>query len=172
MLPAYAANAMPVISNHFNILKNLAVPIDFNKTLFRKPLFGHSKTIRGMVVGVLSAVLIGLIQYFLYSNTSIKEISLFDYSLNNALLVGFLLGSGALLGDLIKSFLKRRMNIPSGKPWIIFDQIDYSVGALLLTAIIFIPSLNHIITIIIISSIFAFGSNVIAYFSGIKKVWW
>jgi len=73
---------------------------------------------------------------------------------------------------LIKSFFKRRISIPSGKPWIVFDQIDYSVGALLLAIIIFVPSLNHIITIIIISSVFAFGSNVIAYFLGLKKVWW
>lgn len=172
MLPAYAANSLPVISKHLNIFTKLAKPIDGNKLLKGKPLFGHSKTYRGFVVGIAGAALVGLIQYYLFSFEIIQEISLLSYSLKNSLLIGFLLGTGAMLGDLVKSFIKRRLGFKSGQSWIIADQIDYALGALLLGAIIIIPSVFHIIIIIIISPLLSLLANIIAYKTGMKKVWW
>jgi len=172
MLPAYAANALPVIFNNYNFLPSFARPVDFNARLFGKPVFGHSKTFRGFAAGISGALIIGLIQNFLYSIQDIKDVSLIEYSLLNAILISFLLGFGALLGDLVKSFFKRRIGISSGKPWVIFDQTDYAIGALALASIIIIPSLTHIIVIITISALFSIMANIIAYLSGIKKVWW
>ena len=172
MLPAYAANALPVIFNNYNLLPSFARPVDFNARLFGKPVFGHSKTFRGFAAGISGALIIGLIQYFLFSIQEINDISLIEYSLLNAVILSFLLGFGALLGDLVKSFFKRRIGISSGKPWVIFDQTDYAIGALALASIIIIPSLTHIIIIITISALFSIMANIIAYLSGIKKVWW
>jgi len=172
MLPAYAANSFPVIANYLNLLPSLAKPVDFNMKLFKQPLFGHSKTIRGFIVGILAAMIFGVLQFLLNGNQLFQSYSLINYTITNSLIIAFLLGFGALLGDLIKSFIKRRFAISSGKPWPIFDQIDYPIGAILMASLFYSPSIPHILTIILISAFFSITSNIIAYLLGIKKVWW
>lgn len=39
-----------------------------------------------------------------------------------------------MAGDSLKSFVKRRVGIAPGKPWIPFDQVDFAIGALVLTS--------------------------------------
>ena len=56
-----------------------------------------------------------------------------DYGSAWIILVGGLLGFGALCGDSIKSFFKRQIGIAPGKSWFPFDQLDYLVGALLVS---------------------------------------
>ncbi|MFC1600118.1 CDP-2,3-bis-(O-geranylgeranyl)-sn-glycerol synthase [Patescibacteria group bacterium] len=153
--PAYAANSLPVVANGLKLFPSLNKPI-------HKTLFGKSKTYRGFVVGMIGALLVGLIQYY----------SGWYSQLEYSLLLAFLLGFGALLGDLIKSFIKRRIGIKSGDPWIIFDQIDYVIGGVLLAYIINPVSLEIIITLLVISPLLSLGSNMISYSLKIKKVWW
>lgn len=172
MFPAYAANALPVISTHFGIFPSLNIPVDMNKKIRGKPLFGRSKTIRGFVVGISGGILIGLIQFYLYQNNIFTNYSLINYSLLNSLLVGFLLGLGTLTGDLIKSFLKRRIGIKSGEPWIIADQTDYVIGSLLFVSPFYFPPINALIVILIISPLLALFANIFSYLTGMKKVWW
>jgi CDP-2,3-bis-(O-geranylgeranyl)-sn-glycerol synthase len=59
--------------------------------------------------------------------------TLIDYESINVLWLGFLLGFGALSGDLIESFFKRRLNMPSGWLWAPFDQLDWIIGAVILS---------------------------------------
>jgi len=172
MLPAYLANSLPVVAARFHLFEKLNYPVDCNKKLWGNPLFGKTKTIRGFIIGTIGALLIGFVQHILYINNLTITISLIEYTLTNSLIIGFLLGFGGLLGDLIKSFLKRRLNVKSSKPWIIMDQIDYCIGALLLSSPFYIPSIEIIIIILITSPLFSFMANVIAYNLGWKKVWW
>jgi CDP-2,3-bis-(O-geranylgeranyl)-sn-glycerol synthase len=44
-------------------------------------------------------------------------------------LVGFLLGLGALVGDMAESFIKRRMGFDRGAHLFLMDQLDYIFGA-------------------------------------------
>ena len=44
MLPAYFANMAPVIVKRIDFL---AFPVDFSKTLGKKPILGKNKTFRG-----------------------------------------------------------------------------------------------------------------------------
>lgn len=44
--------------------------------------------------------------------------------------VGFALGLGAILGDHVKSFFKRRQRMKPGEPWWPWDQTDYAFGGL------------------------------------------
>ena len=53
-------------------------------------------------------------------------------------LIGFLLGFGALLGDALGSFIKRRMGIGRGKPAPILDQIDFLIVATCFVTVSFI----------------------------------
>ena len=47
------------------------------------------------------------------------------------ILILFSLCFGALLGDVIESFFKRRVGKDRGQDWIPFDQLDFLVGALI-----------------------------------------
>jgi CDP-2,3-bis-(O-geranylgeranyl)-sn-glycerol synthase len=63
------------------------------------------------------------------------------------LLASAMLGLGALLGDAIESFFKRRNNVPPGESWFPFDQTDYIIGGLALWAPIAQPSLQVVLAI-------------------------
>ena len=45
----------------------------------------------------------------------------------------FSLCFGALCGDIIESFFKRRVGKNRGENWIIFDQLDFILGAVFLS---------------------------------------
>jgi len=106
------ANGTPVITK--NILGNrFASPIDGGaKIVNGRPLFGSSKTFRGIFFSILltsaCAPLVGL-----------------------SWRIGALVASVAMAGDLFSSFLKRRMNLPVGGKAIGLDQIPESLFPLL-----------------------------------------
>ena len=101
MLPAYFANMAPVF---FRKIKFLDIPIDVNKKFLGKPIFGKNKTYRGLFFGILLGFLVFLLQKSL--SEQLNAISLIDYS-SVPLILGILLSAGAIVGDLIKSFIKR-----------------------------------------------------------------
>ena len=119
-LPAGFANMAPVL---FKWIPFLNYSIDFGKKFGGKRIFGSHKTIRGFVVGVLAGILITYLQSFF-------DYGLIDFSKVNFLLLGFLMGFGALFGDAVKSFFKRQLDIKPGKSWIGFDQTDWILGAI------------------------------------------
>lgn len=168
MLPAYFANMAPVICK--NIFNKLAFPLDFNKKLFGKPIFGKNKTFRGMISGLIFALIISFIQYRLYGNKIFQGISLLDYS--NWLLIGLLLGSGALLGDIAKSFFKRRLNIEPGKSLIIFDQLDFVIGSLVFISFLIRLNLDFVIITLILSFMLNVLVNHISYYLKIRSESW
>lgn len=163
-LPAGVANMSPVIFKFVNFLN---YPVDFNKQIKNKPIFGPHKTYRGIFFGVIASILFVFIQGLIYPGT--KAISLIDYSSANFIFLGFLLGFGALFGDLIKSFFKRQFNIDSGKPWVPFDQIDWILGAVVFTGFYVKLSLSQIIFAVIIFGVFHPLINLLGYFLKIKK---
>ena len=163
-LPAGAANMSPVIFKFVNFLN---YPVDFNKKLNSKPIFGENKTYRGLFFGIVSSILFVFLQTIIYPET--KFISLINYSSINFLAFGFFLGFGALFGDLIKSFLKRQFNIPPGKPWVPFDQIDWILGAIMFIYFYVPISLKEITAAIIIFGILHPAVNFIGYLLKIKE---
>ena len=98
------ANGTPVIAAKL-LGKDNALPLDGNATLSDgRPLFGSSKTIRGIVLSVamttIAAPLTGL-----------------------AWEVGFVVAIGAMIGDLLSSFVKRRLGMSSSSKFTGLDQI-------------------------------------------------
>lgn len=159
-LPAYAANmAASIFRVNF-----LAKPVS-------EKLFGSHKTWSGFFVGTILAMAISFLQNILYSIDFFQKISLLNYS-KNYLLIGFLLGFGALFGDAIKSFFKRRINIAPGGKWIPFDQIDYTLGALLLSLFIWQPSLIFVLIAIIFNLLMHILFNHLGFWLGIRREPW
>jgi CDP-2,3-bis-(O-geranylgeranyl)-sn-glycerol synthase len=87
---------------------------------------------------------------------------------------------GAAFGDLFGSFLKRRFNLESGAPAPLIDQLDFALFAIILTSIpaffmphlFWIPDINIIIFLLILTPSVSVIANTIAYILGLKDVPW
>ncbi len=158
ILPAYFANAMPVL------LKG-KILIDFNKKFFDgKPLLGKGKTFEGLIGGILIAGIVGWLMQ------QIGSVGLISQSFQ----LGIILGAGALFGDIVESFFKRRMNLKRGADLPIFDQLDFLFGALLFVYLFadIIIIWQWVIILIIITPPLHRVSNIISYLTGSKDVPW
>ena len=163
-LPAVFANMAPVLFNRVNFL-NYSIDSVFNTK--RKVLFGKNKTFRGFFFGILSSISIMYIQTLLNPYFNIPL--LISYDKTNILALGILLGFGALCGDLIESYFKRRRGTESGKSWVPFDQIDWILGALFFSSILVKFHLEDIIIVIIFFDMLHPITNLAGYFLGLKK---
>lgn len=133
-LPAGLANMFPLFAAKLPILKKWEYPMDFFLEFRGKRVLGSHKTIRGLVTGILVGILIVWIQKELYLNWEFLRNALaLNYFQYNFVYLGALLGLGAIIGDAVKSFFKRQLNIPSGETWMFFDQIDYVLGGIVFT---------------------------------------
>jgi len=106
------ANGSPVIAKRI-FADNYAAPVDGNARFFDgRSLVGPSKTIRGIVISLLvtalGAILLGL-QFWL----------------------GLLVAGSAMAGDLLSSFLKRRLHLVTSSKATGLDQIPESLFPLL-----------------------------------------
>ena len=163
-IPAGVANMSPVL---FRWVPFGAGAVDFGKKIKNKPILGPHKTFRGFLAGIISAILVVYVQTIIYPLTT--SLSLINYSETNALKLGFLLGTGALVGDAIKSFFKRRIGVPPGKPWVPFDQIDWIVGALIAVNLIIKIDYKSALAAIILFGLMHPIVNLIGYFLKVKK---
>lgn len=165
LLPAYFANMAPVFANM--IFKKKALPIDFGRNIF-----GNHKTYRGFVSGIFLALLIIYLQSYLTNFNFFREIGLIDYKSINLMLFGFLFGFGSMIGDLIKSFFKRRLNIPPGARFIPFDQIDYLLGAFLLISFVYFPGWKFFVYSAIVTFFANIIVNHIGYYLKLRETKW
>ena len=83
-----------------------------------------------MFFGILFSVVLIYIEFLIYKLSGFKFV-LYSYDEVNILFLGFLMGFGVIMGDAVKSFVKRRFHIPSGKSFIPWDQIDCALGGML-----------------------------------------
>ena len=167
MLPAYFANMAPVMVKKIDLF---AFPIDFNKKINNRPVLGKNKTFRGLIFGVIFSIVVAYAQFLLYSVDFFKNVSFFSYQ--NWFLFGFLMGLGALTGDLIKSFFKRRLGIKPGAKFIPFDQTDFVIGALIFIAPIFDLTLKIFFVSLLLSFALDIMVNHLAFYLKIRNEKW
>ncbi len=165
ILPAGIANIAASLTRGIPFL---GTPVDFGKSWRGKRIFGSHKTWRGIIFGTLFGVFTFWLQQYLYRFDFFESLSVVNYT-EETWLFGFLLGSGAVWGDAIKSFFKRQANRPPGVPWIPFDQIDYTVGAVVLVSIIHFPGVGLTIAIICFGFVLHILFNLLGYILRLKK---
>ena len=166
MLPAYIPNPVAALFGG-------GTPIDLGRNFSDgRRLFGDGKTYRGLVAGILAGVIIGLLQI------QAQAVFSLTYLPAHTLLSVSLLAVGALLGDLCKSFFKRRFGKERGSKWPLADQYDLVVGAFVLLLIVD-PSwlfsqvtLAAFILILILTPILHRATNIIGYLLKVKEVPW
>jgi CDP-2,3-bis-(O-geranylgeranyl)-sn-glycerol synthase len=167
-VPAYVANMAPVLVG--KRLAFLAVPLDFGASLGGIRVFGDHKTWRGLIVGVASGTAAFLLQQALYEAAIGHALALFDYR-GLPVMTGAWLGFGAILGDAVKSFFKRRVGIAPGKPWLGPDEIDFYLGAIATAAcVVSLPLIPLLLSIPVVIAGHLL-SNVVAWALRLKDTW-
>jgi len=171
-LPAIVANSLPIIFAKYQLLEFLNKPVDFNLKLFKNPLFGRTKTWRGFFVGISGGLVTGYLQAAIYPVSQfIRDLSLINYQAENIFLIGFLLSFGALFGDLIKSFIKRRLAIASGKSWWPWDFLDATLGSLIFISLVVHLDWSIIIISLVLCPTIHLLANFFSYQLKLKNAW-
>ena len=159
-LPAGIANAVPVLVKKVPGLKKLNAPLDGGASFKGKRLLGANKTWRGLISGTIVS---GLIAWILYPYLSIDTGSTL-----HGITLGCAIGFGALLGDAVESFFKRQKEIPSGSSWLLFDQLDYVMGALLFSVpFVRLEGIDYVL-VILTYFVLHFIVSYIGYLLGLK----
>lgn len=166
MLPAYLPNSAAAYFGGGR-------PVDGGRK-YRdgRRIFGDGKTWRGLAAGISAGILLGIIQIGVRTAGGL----LFLPELTVPVVI--LLSAGALLGDLVKSFFKRRIGKEKGEAWIVADQYDFVAGAFVLLLIfqyewvVTTLTLPIVFWIIVITPLLHRLVNIIGYLAGVKDVPW
>ncbi len=153
MAPAYLANMAPPFVKYWT---------RWNRPISERWLGGH-KTAVGFGLGVLAALFATLVQSRLAWRGAL--VSYDDWPA-----LGLRFGAGAMAGDSVKSFVKRRLGIGPGRPWIPADQVDYLVGALALVWSRVHLSWADVAVILAVSVLGHFAVTRIGYWLGVRDV--
>jgi CDP-2,3-bis-(O-geranylgeranyl)-sn-glycerol synthase len=166
MLPAYLPNPVAALCGG-------GTPVDLGRNFSDgNRVFGDGKTYRGLFVGILAGIAIGSIQIWAAAAYGLDDLP------RQTLLSVTLLAVGALLGDLVKSFFKRRFGKERGAKWPVADQYDLVAGAFALL-LVFDPAwlfsevtLPSFVCILILTPLLHRAVNIIGYLFRIKEVPW
>ena len=171
-LPAMLPNSAAVVFGG-------GTPVDFGRTWKGKRILGDGKTWRGFFGGGLAGVVLGLILMGI-SYIFDKE-NLWGYiGLWKGLCVISCLSFGSLLGDMLGSFIKRRLGIDRGQKAPILDQYDFVIGAFLLTVVFnwrwvyetYAENILALIFLLLLIPLVHRAVNIIGYKAGLKKEPW
>lgn len=174
-IPAYIPNSSAVIFGG-------GTPMDFGKSMKDgRRILGKGKTWRGFFGGTFAGLVIGIIQLAIAYYLDPDEFWGFG-PLPNAILVIFILALGAMFGDALGSFIKRRYNKESGAPVPVLDQYDFIIGSWLLIIIFqfgwfydhFIDGIHIVglLFIILLTPVLHRLVNILGYKMGKKDVPW
>ena len=155
MLPVYLANMAPPFVKYWH---GWNPPISV-------ALLGSHKTVIGFSMGIAVAVITTFVQFRIgWEGSLLRTGHWYD--------TGIAAGVGAMAGDSIKSFFKRRLEIPPGQRWIPFDQLDFILGGLVALHF-FIPlSWTDIVLICAVSFVGAVLANHVSFYLGIRETQW
>ena len=135
ILPAYFANAMPVQFSKVKSLEKYRKPIDGGRTWMGARVLGDGKTWRGLFIGIMMGCLVGLLQTIFQADVTIlvgNLLGVTDFALPHmSIVLALMLSLGALAGDMVASFFKRRTGLTPGEPAPLLDQLDFVFGAFL-----------------------------------------
>ncbi len=166
ILPAYAANAAPVLLGGY-------FPIDGGRKAWDgRPIFGSSKTWLGLAGGLAAGCLCAVLEAHLLTGTT------WDLWSGQSLWYvssGIALSVGALAGDLLGSFVKRRIGAKAGDPSWLMDQLPFLLVSLLAVVPlgIYFPLAPFSLLFLILVTLFVHrGANALAHALGIKQVPW
>jgi CDP-2,3-bis-(O-geranylgeranyl)-sn-glycerol synthase len=166
MVPAYLPNPTAALCGG-------GTPVDFGKTWTdNRRILGDGKTWRGLFFGIFAGIAVGFLEIGLSGTWHL------DYLPTLTPSPVILLAAGALIGDMCKSFVKRRIGKNRGSQWPVADQYDLVAGAFVMLAV-FDPtwlmaniSLPVLLVILILTPILHRAVNILGYRIKVKEVPW
>jgi CDP-2,3-bis-(O-geranylgeranyl)-sn-glycerol synthase len=168
MLPAY-------VPNNAAVLAGGGRPIDGGRTVGGRRLLGDGKTWRGTAAGwAVGAALALALNQLAPAASDVLAVGLPEFPLAAV----FALPLGAMVGDIGASFLKRRIGRERGAPFPGIDQLDFVVGALLLTAPVAFDWFTDTFTVpvlavvLLLTPVLHVATNGLAYTLGLKDEPW
>ncbi|MDE1833145.1 MAG: CDP-2,3-bis-(O-geranylgeranyl)-sn-glycerol synthase [Candidatus Micrarchaeota archaeon] len=151
IFPSYAANGAPILFGGGR-------PLDLGRKIWGKRIFGDNKTIRGTASALLAGVGVGLIEYPF---------------LNYMIAIAVMMALGAIAGDLVGSFVKRRLDYKSGRSFPVMDQYGFFVFALVFSFWLgHMPDLYGMAFLVVLTGATHVLTNVGAHRLRLKKVPW
>lgn len=168
MLPTY-------IPNNVAVLVGGGPPIDGGRLWNGRRILGDGKTWRGTFGGIFAGIVVAVVLNAI--NGPAGAVANLNFPVfSTAIIVAFPVG--ALLGDILASFLKRRLGRQRGSALPLVDQLDFVLVALLAGVVldanwmfeVFSPQL--LIVVIVLTPVLHLVTNVIAYVAGLKNEPW
>jgi len=164
ILPAYVPNSVAVVVGG-------GPPIDGGRTWRGRRLLGDGKTWRGAVGGAVAGFVLALLMDAVRPAVAP---SLPSFPLPAAVALPL----GAMLGDVVGSFVKRRTGRERGAPFLLVDQLGFVVGALAVSFLLapewtvatFTPPV--LLVVLVLTPLVHLGTNVAAYLLGLKDEPW
>ncbi|WP_254769093.1 CDP-2,3-bis-(O-geranylgeranyl)-sn-glycerol synthase [Salinilacihabitans rarus] len=168
MLPAY-------VPNNAAVLAGGGRPIDGGREWNGRRILGDGKTWRGTAVGTLAGAVLALVLNAVGGDVGAAlGVSLPEFPVPVVLALPF----GAMLGDILASFLKRRTGRERGAAFPGVDQLDFVVVSLALAAAVAPGWFREVFlwdvlfVVLVITPILHVATNAIAYTLGLKDEPW
>ncbi|MBD3186942.1 CDP-archaeol synthase [Candidatus Bathyarchaeota archaeon] len=193
IFPAYLANAVMVPVSRRLEKRGWNHSMDGGKFLGETRVLGAGKTIEGALAGTTIGILGGIVQLLLAP--AFQFISLKWHGFYGSLLVAngdimfyiawnrtsmiraLIFPPGAILGDMMGSFIKRRMHVNRGESLPLLDQLDFIIGVILFSLVshgigasLIQVSPLYLVPIIILTPLIHLAVNRVAFKTGIKDV--
>jgi CDP-2,3-bis-(O-geranylgeranyl)-sn-glycerol synthase len=152
----------PMVGNSAPVLLAGRHPVDGGR-LWRdgRPILGPGKTWEGLIIGVYLAWASAILLYYYFGDPMV-------------FIIGLVGGVSALVGDMIGSFIKRRLGLKRGDPFPIVDQLDFA----LMASIVYWPlsplfrRIDFISYSLLIILVLHVATNNIAFYLGVKDRRW
>lgn len=146
----FAANGAPILARAI-FRDYFARPIDAGRSLADgRRILGDAKTWRGLIAALLITCLLALALGFNWN-------------------IGMIISCGAMAGDILSSFIKRRLGMPASAQALMLDQIPES----LIPAVLLMPllSLNvaHVLILVVLFFVFEKIFSRLLYRIGIRQ---
>jgi CDP-2,3-bis-(O-geranylgeranyl)-sn-glycerol synthase len=174
MLPAYLANMLPVLVGG-------GPPIDLGRNWKDgKRILGNGKTWRGLLLApLLATALVFGLQWLTLHTAWGTEYGFPGWGAGWRWAgVAYAMGFGALTGDAVESFIKRRTGRDRGEKWFPWDQLDFIIGALVFGFLVmptmffelFTPA--RLVVIVLLTPFLHLLVNYLGFKLGLKDVPW
>lgn len=154
ILPCYVSSMSPIILSRFITGRT---PLDLGRNFIDgRRILGDGKSIEGFVFGSATGYIAGIM-------------------ISGDPVLSFILSVGAMCGDSLGSFIKRRLGLRRGSPLPLVDQLDFVLVPIAICYAfhpIGAPGLMGIIYIVLVTPPLHVISNAIAYLMKLKEVPW
>ena len=177
LLPAYVANALATLP------RGAGPPMDFGRVWARdgRRVLGPSKSWSGFLFGGFAAIPVGLLEAWLIllAPPNLQVVPQLGPTVLAALPVVAILTFGAMAGDALGSFIKRRAGRESGARTLFLDQLPF-VLVPIAVGVVFYPALflgvfahwEAVLWLLVYTLGLHAAFNWVGYKAGLKKVPW